>query len=197
MCQLLRKTTHLFTQACRTCCLNKSLYKVDRKYGLLSSSDRTNVPSVRCISHFSSNITDISELKWKRTFGSQSLYTHIAATRWMSSNRFYSIEKPPASTNRTLKSSRTKQPSRSNLPLPSETEVCNHHCMSSKRCKTHFIYMIPACYDISLHLHFGESSNSYLQSYNWYLWSFHGHMVLPWSLSPTWLLFFIYNQNPI
>ncbi|XP_073477414.1 required for meiotic nuclear division protein 1 homolog isoform X2 [Aquarana catesbeiana] len=42
MCRLLRKTPYLFTQACRTSCLNKQFNNVDLKYGLLTSNKRTN-----------------------------------------------------------------------------------------------------------------------------------------------------------
>ncbi|CAI9562855.1 unnamed protein product [Staurois parvus] len=122
MCRLLRKTPYLFTQACRTSCLNKQFNKVDLKYGLLTSSERTSVPPAINVSHFNNKITELSKLKWNHSFGSQSWYKHFSAVSGVLSRRFYSIGKPSPSTKRPLKSSRTKQPSRTNLPLLSENE---------------------------------------------------------------------------
>ncbi|KAM5171448.1 required for meiotic nuclear division protein 1 homolog isoform 1-T1 [Mantella aurantiaca] len=122
MCGLLRKTPYLFTQVCKTRCLNKQFYEVDLKYRIPTSSKMINVPPVISVSHFKNKITDISHLKWYHTFGSQNWYKHFAAVSGVSSNRFYCVGKLPTSSKRPLKSSRTKQPSRSNLPLPSKTE---------------------------------------------------------------------------
>ncbi|XP_077324705.1 required for meiotic nuclear division protein 1 homolog isoform X1 [Lithobates pipiens] len=122
MCRLLQKTPYLFTQACRTSCLNKPFNNVDLKYRLLTSNKRTNVPPAISVSHFSNKITDHPKLKWNCTFGSQSWYKHFAAVNGVSSKRFHFVGKPSPSTKRPLKSSRTKQPSRSNLPLMLENE---------------------------------------------------------------------------
>lgn len=143
MCRLLRKTSYLFTQACRTSYLNKQFNNVDLKYRLPTSNTRTNVPPAISVSHFSNKITDHSKLKWNCTFGSQSWYKHFAAVNGVSPKRFYSVGKPTPSTKRPLKSSRTKQPSRSNLPLMLENEV-KHTCynvikmLSSLRLDSHY-----------------------------------------------------------
>ncbi|XP_068129196.1 required for meiotic nuclear division protein 1 homolog [Hyperolius riggenbachi] len=126
---LLRKSSSLVTQACRTHCLHSPLYKGGPKRKLFASGERADLSLVvsrhyytTSIGHSNSKISDIYECKQKAVFGSQKWNSCFITANGTSANRLFSNSTATPMPNRPLISSRTRQPSRTKQPGPSHTE---------------------------------------------------------------------------
>ncbi|XP_063784560.1 required for meiotic nuclear division protein 1 homolog isoform X2 [Pseudophryne corroboree] len=130
---LLRKTLHLVTQGFRISCMTKQLHTADVKNKLFTgpASKRTsviflvNTLSTTSAKHLNSNILEGFILKKNDLLYSNKWRSFYVVPVSFSGFSLTTTSKPsiPAHVSkRLLKSSRTKQPSRSNKPPVSETE---------------------------------------------------------------------------
>ncbi|XP_075066311.1 required for meiotic nuclear division protein 1 homolog [Mixophyes fleayi] len=132
---LLRKTPCLLTQIVGANCISKQLHNADTKYRLFTGPTNKRTSGILLLNtfrtigakHLNHKCSDVFELKKKVTFCSKNWRPHHVTPSQLSFSRLYSTTTsketiPTQVTKRLLKSSRTKQPSRSNKPLLSETE---------------------------------------------------------------------------